>query len=82
MNKLVKHKVPYTVANGLRYDFDAKEMVACEFELLGKLSVERAQFRARRDEGDNTIVITDVEYGSRIYAMPVDEFMSNAEVWE
>lgn len=79
MDKLVKKKFTYTEVTGLVYSPEDKTMVLYENTFPGRLSLERAQTRARRVERDNTIVIQNVEYIVRVMAITVDTFLDYAE---
>ncbi len=79
MEKFVKHKMAYTKAIGLRYNSDNKEMEYYEIELPGRLAINRAQTRARREEMDATIIITDVEHYVRTMGVEIDAFLEIAQ---
>ena len=78
MEKYVKHKMPYTKVIGLRYNPESKEMENYEVDLPGRLAINRAQTRARREECDATIIVTDVEHFTRTMACDIDTFLSVA----
>lgn len=64
---------------GQRYNFDTKEYEDFSFEVLGNYTEKRATNYARQKFKDSSILITNVEINSEVFAISPEDFIKYGE---
>ena len=75
----IRRTFNWSKCNGQRFNFDSKEYEDFNFEVLGNYSEKRATNYARRIFKDNSILITNVEIDSKVYAISAQDFIKYGE---
>lgn len=74
---VVKKKILETVVDGVEID-DNGEVVESHVTLTGKYSLQRAQAIIRKET--NSFSAIRATHVTKTYAMPLDQFVSDAEI--
>lgn len=75
----IRRTFNWSKCNGQRFNFESKEYEDFYFEVLGNYSEKRATNYARRFFKDNSILITNVEIDSKVYAISAEDFIKYGE---
>lgn len=75
----IRHTYNLSKCSGQRYIFLTNEYEDVYFEVVGKYTPQRATNYARKIFKDNSIVITNVEIETEVYAISVEDFIKYGE---
>ena len=75
----VRRRFDLSKCNGYRYIFETNDFEDFYVEYNGNYTPERATNKARKETGDNSIVITNVEIVSETYAISAEDFKAYGE---
>lgn len=75
----VGRNITVTHCRGRRYDYSAEDFVDFTLDIYGNLSKPRATWYARRYYSDSKCLVTDVEYETHYWSMPLCKFVDNSE---
>lgn len=75
----IRHTYNVSKCYGQRYIFETNGYEDVYFEVPGKYTPERATKYARKKFDDYSIVITNVEIDSKMYAISAEDFIKYGE---
>lgn len=75
----IRRTFNWSKCTGQRFNFDTKEYEDFNFEVLGNYTEKRATNYARQKYKDSSIVITNVEIISQMFAITPENFMLYGE---
>lgn len=78
MSKTIVKKFTTTKVDG--YAIDGGQPVAVSYNLSGNVSAKSAQTTIRKD--DPSFSVANVEYITKVYEMPIEQFIASASIVE
>lgn len=75
----IRRTFNWSKCTGQRFNFETKEYEDFYFEVMGKYSEKRATNYARQKFKDSSIVITNVEINSEMFAIAPEDFIRYGE---